>query len=246
MRIDVDQTSSGKNYAIPPTNPFISDPDVLPEIWSYGLRNPWKISFDRKNGDLFIADVGQNIWEEIDYQPAESMGGENYGWRLMEGNHCYNPSENCTGSTPLTMPILEYEHVLGACSVTGGYMYRGKQKSRIGSYYYGDYCNGTIWAGTMDKNGAWSADVVMQSSGLFISSFGEDITGEHYVADIVTGSIYKMLKCKDNKKFFYNGIKKKTCKWIKKKDNRDWLCEKPDVFENCKATCGNPTCDVKD
>lgn len=244
LRIDVDQTSPGRNYTIPPTNPFVSDPNALSEIWAYGLRNPWKISFDRDTGDLFIADVGQFIWEEIDFQPSTSTGGENYGWRLMEGNHCYDPATNCIGNETLTMPVIEYSHDHGACSVTGGYMYRGRQKSRRGSYYFGDYCNGTIWAGTMDTSGTFSASIVKKTTGLFISSFGEDILGEVYVADIISGGIYKILKCKDSKTFFYNGNTAQTCKWIKQQTTGqvDALCGETEVFENCKQTCNNPTC----
>ena len=123
LRIDVDSTDPGLNYAVPPSNPFFGSPPTLPEIWAYGLRNPWRFSFDRGTGDLFIGDVGQNAVEEIDFQPAASPGGENYGWRLMEGSSCFNPPTNCNDGS-LILPILEYSHFLG-CSVTGGYVYRG-------------------------------------------------------------------------------------------------------------------------
>jgi glucose/arabinose dehydrogenase len=119
LRIDVDGASP---YAIPADNPFVGVPSTLPEIWAYGLRNPWRFSFDRLTGDLFIADVGQDSWEEVDFQPAGSQGGENYGWRLMEGNHCYNPPTNCDPGG-LTPPILEYEHGTNdanGCSISGG------------------------------------------------------------------------------------------------------------------------------
>ena len=120
LRIDVD---GGNPYAIPVDNPFLGDPTALDEIWASGFRNPWRFSFDRLTGDLFIADVGENRREEVDFQPASSPGGENYGWRLMEGNLCFNPPTNCNNGT-LTLPILEYDHLLG-CSVTGGHRYRG-------------------------------------------------------------------------------------------------------------------------
>jgi len=181
LRIDVDNASNGKNYAVPSDNPFVSDSNSLDEIWAYGLRNPWKISFDSSTGDLFIADVGQNEWEEVNYQSSTSSGGENYGWRLMEGNHCYNPETNCD-SEGLKMPILEYAHVDNACSVTGGYRYRGKRTKMVGTYFYGDYCNGHIWGATMEENGTWTTELVKESSGLFITSFGEDILGHIYVA----------------------------------------------------------------
>ena len=238
LRIDIDQTSTGKNYAIPPSNPFVSNPNALPEIWSYGLRNPWKISFDRTEGNLFIADVGQYQWEEINYQPKDSTGGENYGWRLMEGFHCFEPSTDCTASvtTPLTMPVLEYEHINEACSVTGGYVYRGKHQTKTGSYYYGDYCDGKIRAANMDENGDWTTEVVNES-GLFISSFGEDTNGEHYVASIFTGEIFKIIYCYDNKKYKYNGRK---CRWIRQNQKRiNRMCKVQEVVDNCKQTCRN-------
>src|SRR5262249_48071466 len=120
IRIDVD---SGPPYAIPPTNPLVNTPGARGEIWAFGLRNPWRFSFDRATGDLLIADVGQNAWEEVNFQPSASAGGANYGWRRMEGFHCFNPSSNCSLPS-LTQPVLEYSHALG-CSVTGGFRYRG-------------------------------------------------------------------------------------------------------------------------
>ena len=131
LRIDVDK---GPPYAIPPDNPFFGPGDgALDEIWAWGLRNPWRFSFDRLTGDMFIGDVGQNSWEEVDFQPASSAGGENYGWRLMEGNSCYNPATNCNDST-LTLPILVYDHTVG-CSVTGGYRYRGSKNPALDGFY---------------------------------------------------------------------------------------------------------------
>ena len=120
LRIDVD---GAPPYSIPADNPFINDPVAREEIWALGLRNPWRFSFDRQTGDLFIADVGQSTLEEVDFQPSHSTGGANYGWRLMEGSDCYNPTTNCNNGM-LTLPILEYDHSLG-CSITGGYRYRG-------------------------------------------------------------------------------------------------------------------------
>ncbi|PWT94221.1 MAG: glucose dehydrogenase, partial [Acidobacteria bacterium] len=121
LRVDIDHASP---YTIPASNPFVGNANALPEIWAYGLRNPWRFSFDRVRGDLWIGDVGQNNWEEVDLQAANSSGGENYGWRLMEGRHCYNPSTGCNNGT-LTFPMIEYGHTNGRCAVTGGYRYRG-------------------------------------------------------------------------------------------------------------------------
>ncbi|OGF52894.1 MAG: hypothetical protein A2Z21_04400 [Candidatus Fraserbacteria bacterium RBG_16_55_9] len=119
LRIDVNNANvdDGLPYGIPANNPFMDDPNVRDEIWALGLRNPWRFSFDRATGALFIADVGQNSWEEVDFQAAPSPGGENYGWRLMQGNHCFHPMANCHIGK-LTLPILEYSHALG-CSITG-------------------------------------------------------------------------------------------------------------------------------
>ncbi len=122
LRIDVNQSSG---YSIPKDNPFVERDNVLPEIWAYGLRNPWRHSFDRETGDLWIADVGQNKWEEIHWRSVDSKGGENYGWRLMEGNHCFLPKKGCD-SGDLVKPVAEYAHKYG-CSVTGGYVYRGSK-----------------------------------------------------------------------------------------------------------------------
>jgi glucose/arabinose dehydrogenase len=175
LRIDVD---GGSPYAIPATNPFRSTAGALPEIWAYGLRNPWRFSFDRSTGDLFIADVGQSAREEVNFQPAASAGGENYGWRRMEGSVCFNPSTGCNDGT-LTLPILEYDHSLG-CSITGGYRYRGGRFPQYtGRFFYGDYCTGRIWAATQSGQ-TWSTTQLMDTT-LSISSFGEDEAGELYV-----------------------------------------------------------------
>src|SRR3954453_4915205 len=123
LRIDVDH---GTPYAIPPSNPFVSHSGARGEIWAYGLRNPWRFTFDRANGDMWIGDVGQGDYEEVDLQPATSVGGENYGWRKMEGFPCFNPSANCADIS-LTPPIIEYSHAGGACSISGGYRHRGTQ-----------------------------------------------------------------------------------------------------------------------
>jgi hypothetical protein len=191
LRIDID---SEIPYGVPPDNPFISDEKVRAEIWALGLRNPWRFSFDRSTGDLFIGDVGQNSWEEIDYQPAGSSGGENYGWRLMEGNSCFNPSSSCNNGS-LTLPVLEYSHDFG-CSVTGGYRYRGKDNPLLSGFYiYGDFCSGKIWGAKPGADGKWSAEELLDTN-LNISAFGEDENGELYVAHRAAagGSVYRIVQ----------------------------------------------------
>src|SRR5688500_9165824 len=187
LRIDVD---SGDPYGIPPANPFIGQSGTRPEIWAIGMRNPWRFSFDRVTGDLWIADVGQGDVEEIDFQPASSRGGENYGWRIKEGSKCFNP-RTCS-STGLIDPVIEYGHVDGACAVTGGYVYRGTRTPRLtGTYIYGDYCNGVIWGATRNANGTFSSRVLIDTN-IFISTFGEDANGEVYVADH-RGAIFRII-----------------------------------------------------
>ncbi len=189
LRISVD---GALPYAIPPDNPFVTDSDVLDEIWAMGLRNPWRFSFDRMTGDLFIADVGQSAVEEIDFQPAGSAGGENYGWRRMEGSTCFNPATGCNDGS-LALPILEYGHDEG-CSVTGGYSYRGKaMPGLVGGYVFGDFCTGTIWIG-IESGDHWQRLELLTTS-LLISTFGEDEQGELYVADL-GGAIYR-IACND-------------------------------------------------
>ena len=187
LRIDVD---SGEPYAIPDSNPFVVRSDVRPEVWAYGLRNPWRFSFDRATGDLFIADVGQNAYEEVNFQPASSAGGENYGWRIMEGNHCFNPKSDCDQSG-LVLPAAEYDHGSG-CSITGGSVYRGSQYAWLdGLYFFADYCTGIIWSLEHDVSGAWSM-VERAQADFTISSFDEDEAGELYVIGHNDGTVYRM------------------------------------------------------
>jgi hypothetical protein len=183
LRIDVD---GGAPYTVPPDNPFVGQGAVRSEIYAYGLRNPWRFSFDRLTGDLFAADVGQGSWEEVDL--IESGG--NYGWRIMEGNHCFNPPNNCN-TTGLILPIAEYSHSQGR-SVTGGYVYRGLQPTSLqGSYIFGDYINGSIWSLTKTGDGTWSPTLLLDTD-LSISSFGEDRHGEVYVVDY-SGALYRLV-----------------------------------------------------
>ncbi|MCY4062456.1 MAG: PQQ-dependent sugar dehydrogenase [Chloroflexi bacterium] len=182
LRIDVDSASP---YAIPPDNPFVSDASGLDEIWSYGWRNPWRFSFDRATGDMYIADVGQNQWEEVNFEPASSIGGENYGWNVFEGNTQFSG-----GSAPDAVdPFFVYGHSHG-CSVTGGYIYRGEAIPDLqAAYLFGDFCSGRIWATWRDSAYIWRAAELFQA-GFEISSFGEDEAGEMYVIDY-GGALYR-------------------------------------------------------
>jgi glucose/arabinose dehydrogenase len=187
LRIDV---NGAPTYAIPPTNPFAGRSDARPEIWAYGLRNPWRFSFDRMTGDLWIADVGQDLWEEIDLQPATSSGGVNYGWSCLEASHSFNAAQ-CRGAA-MTLPIFEYGHDAGACSVTGGYRYGGTLYPRFrGMFFYADYCTGVISALAQQSNGSWSSQKLFET-GFHVSTFGEDSVGEIYVADYDNGVIYQI------------------------------------------------------
>jgi glucose/arabinose dehydrogenase len=185
LRLDVSKSSAAEPYVAPADNPSFG-PDGRPELWAIGLRNPWRFSFDRATGDMFIADVGQNAVEEVNFQPATSAGGENYGWNLREGFEEYSGERLDT----LTDPIWQYEHGANGCSVTGGYVYRGAAlPSLIGAYVYGDYCSGKIWT-LRQENGAWVNDELF-STDYSITSFGEDADGELYVLDR-GGAIYKL------------------------------------------------------
>lgn len=186
LRIDVSQSSRDQPYRIPVGNPNFGD-GAPAEIWAIGLRNPWRFSFDRLTGDMFIADVGQNKVEEINFQPA-NQGGQNYGWKLREG---FEPYAGDPGSAVLTDPIHQYDHRGGECSVTGGYVYRGSAvPALIGAYIYGDFCSGTIW--TLRPNGGEWANETLFRTDYNITSFGEDEAGELYVLDRA-GAIYKLV-----------------------------------------------------
>lgn len=186
LRIDVDGPPL---YGIPQDNPHnIFSLDMRPEIWALGLRNPWRFSFDRATGDLYIADVGQNIVEEVNFQPADSRGGENYGWRLYEGTLRY--ATNDTASGEYVAPIAEYQHNRG-CSITGGYVYRGAELPELdGVYFFADYCSGIIWASYRNADGNWQTQEIMDTEYL-INSFGEDANGELYIVSH-NGSVYRL------------------------------------------------------
>ena len=176
LRIDV----SGDRYSVPSDNPFVNTQGALPEIWAYGLRNPWRFSFDKQSGDLYIGDVGQNQWEEIDFQAAGDPGGEDYGWNIYEGLHPYS---GAAAPANMTLPVAEYSHSEGI-AVTSGYVYRGtKLPDLVGVYFYGDYGTGTIWSLYRDASGQWQNNIFMKNSGNTISSFGQGDDGELYLAN---------------------------------------------------------------
>lgn len=194
LRIDVDGPAP---YQVPPDNPFVMarGDGFLPEIWAYGLRNPWRFSFDRLTGDLFMADVGQNAWEEINYQSSQSTGGENYGWRLKEGEVCFNPSSGCDPGG-LTDPIHVYSHSFGRCSVTGGFVYRGSDIPAVAGYYFfADWCTGEVFALDDPTGNYLVRDITLFRDGNEVSgnitAFGEDMNGELYV--FAGSSLYKFI-----------------------------------------------------
>jgi hypothetical protein len=191
LRIDV---SSGATYNVPPDNPFVATPDARPEVWSYGLRNPWRFSFDPANGDLYIGDVGERRWEEVNYASAASGAGKgvNYGWGRMEGGHCFQINTQCD-QTGLTLPVLEYDHLEG-CSVIGGYVYRGSAIPGLqGHYFYADYCSG--WVRSFRMDGGVAVDrtewPTLQPGGP-VTSFGEDAAGELYLLT-EEGGVFKIV-----------------------------------------------------
>ena len=210
LRIDV----SRKVYNIPKDNPFYKSPNFKQEIWSYGLRNVWRFSFDTYNGNMYLADVGQNNWEEINYEVISSGGGVNYGWNLMEGKHCFDEENMCDPSL-YQLPIYEYPNnanyiktLVGlkqpntdGCSVTGGYVYRGESiPSMYGRYIFGDYCTGKVWS-FINKNGQvddfkdHSQEVLisMNEKSFYLSSFGEKYNGELFLIDY-NGALYEIIK----------------------------------------------------
>lgn len=189
LRIDVDTPDGERLYSIPADNPYADGENGAPEVWSSGLRNPWRFSFDCVTGDLYMGDVGQNAYEEIDFQPSDSTGGENYGWNVYEGNHQYSGGSLSTEET--VFPVAEYGRNDG-CSVTGGYVYRGSALPELdGIYFYGDYCTGTIWWLYRNENDIWQGGDFLYTD-LNISSFGQDEQGEIYVVDH-SGGIYKLV-----------------------------------------------------
>lgn len=183
--------SSGQpaQYSIPAGNPYVGASDKCGEIWLYGLRNPWRFSFDRQTGDLVIGDVGQNAWEEIDFRAHDDNGNNNYGWRLCEGSRYYNPSGSgttCPATTNTVAPVIQYSHSDG-CSVTGGYVYRGPVTELQGKYLFSDYCQGDI---QVADTASWAYTTMAGTPLMNVFSFGEDTLGKVYVID-GGGTIYR-------------------------------------------------------
>jgi glucose/arabinose dehydrogenase len=191
LRIDVDSPSDGRPYGIPPDNPFADREGARPEIYDFGLRNPWRFSFDRATNDLWIADVGQDRFEEVDVARAGNTAGLNFGWNTMEADACYEPVEGCD-RTGLELPVAAYPHSEG-CSVTGGFVYRGaKQPALTGGYFYGDFCSGTIWALNAQQPKDAGPSVVLRTSHN-ISTFGENQAGEMFMADLSSGEVFRLI-----------------------------------------------------
>jgi len=200
LRIDVDDTTGagGNNlcgangdgsaaYAVPASNPFSGQADRCGEVWAYGLRNPWRWSFDRTTGDLWIGDVGQGTWEEIDLEPAASAGGVNYGWDVCEGEFAAGSTSTACPLGGSELPVLSYRRNNGNCSVTGGYRYRGPVLSMQGTYVYGDYCSGNSWFAN-GSDDTWS-ETLFSSEGFDLRSFGEDEDGNLYV--VRSGGLFR-------------------------------------------------------
>lgn len=202
LRLDVDHPAGGLNYGIPASNPYVGDPNHLPEIWASGLRNPYRMSIDLTTGDLWLGDVNERGFEEVDLQPGTSLGGENYGWNIVEGTECYNPPTGCV-TTGITMPFYEYPHLyVGAvtrCAVIGGLVYRGREMATLqGRYFFSDQCSNEV-VSLAQQNGSLSASKIHfqlpETGGQPCStvSFGEDYAGELYAVCHQTGTIYKII-----------------------------------------------------
>ena len=187
LRIDVSSVSDSQGYELPPDNPFVGVSDAQDEIWAYGLRNPWRFSFDERTGTLWVADVGQNRLEEVDVVEK----GLNYGWNAMEGTSCFSPGSGCD-KTGLELPIAEYSRSAGNCSVTGGYVYGGRgMPSLLGAYVYGDFCSGRIW-GLRYDGGSVTEHLLLVNSSVSITSFGQDLDLNLYILSRDDG-IYRLV-----------------------------------------------------
>lgn len=199
LRIDVESGNPTRGnpttYTVPSNNPHTQTPGYPGEIWALGLRNPWRFSFDSQTQDLYIGDVGQDTREEVNFQPASSIGGENYGWNILEGSLCFNPSSGCVPPSLYSPPVAEYDHGSNdsiGCAITGGFVYRGLNYPDMqGIYFYGDYCTGRIWGLKFDGS-AWQSTVLLDTP-FTISTFGEDEAGNLYVTDYANGKIYMVV-----------------------------------------------------
>lgn len=189
LRIDVDHAAAGKGYSVPADNPFVSTGNARPEIWLTGLRNPWRIRFDRATGDLWIGDVGQNAWEEVDVARA-GTGGLDFGWNVMEGFHCFQPATGCDGSG-LTQPVTEYGHEDG-CAVIGGVVVRDERQAALdGGYLFGDACSDRVWLIDPASDGP-QTPVVAARLGRTLSSIGEAEDGTVYATSLDHGELLRL------------------------------------------------------
>ncbi len=190
LRLDVrERSDASAPYVIPPDNPFVGVTGARPEIWAYGLRNPWRFSFDPPTGDLWIGDVGQGSWEEVDVARI-GTGGFNFGWNTMEGRHCFSPKEGCS-TTGLNQPVAEYGHDAG-CTIIGGGVYRGTAQALLaGGYLFADYCSGALWAIPATTDGS-AKPVQVGTTASGIAAFGQDTAGEMYVANL-DGTIFRLV-----------------------------------------------------
>jgi glucose/arabinose dehydrogenase len=194
MRLDVSDPGADPPYSVPPDNPFVDQPGAAPEIWAFGLRNPWRFDFDPRNGDLYVTDVGALAEEEVNYIPSGQGAGANYGWRYYEGTHITKEIDDYPPDSSFVFPITEYNHMsLGGCSIIGGYVYHGQSLPKLdGRYLYADYCAGSIWALQVKENGKADVDLIAREQSANLVSFAKDHQGELYLVDLGGGRILKM------------------------------------------------------
>jgi glucose/arabinose dehydrogenase len=196
LRLDMSNPAVEPGYQIPADNPFIAEAGMRPEIWAYGLRNPWRFDFDSLSGDLYLTDVGEESREEINYLPAGTGAGTNFGWRWYEGT---KQVENMPGEAPpaeeLLFPAAEYDHLaLGGCAIVGGYVYRGTAiPNLVGKYLFGDYCSGFLWTLARSEDGQFEMERVYKAEQLQLGSFARDHEGELYLLDVLRGNMYKLV-----------------------------------------------------
>lgn len=192
LRIDVKNSNASQPYAVPSDNPFVGNTNYFPEIWSLGWRNPWRFSFDRLTGDMWIADVGQNLWEEVDFEAANTPG-LNYGWRCYEGTHPFN-TNGCQPASAYVSPFFEYSHSgSNGCSVTGGFIYRGsKYPDLYGHYLFADYCSGRWWNTKRNADGTFTTNILANLAAYEFSTYGEGPDGELYVALLSSGKVQRV------------------------------------------------------
>lgn len=193
LRIDVDNTDPGRNYAIPPDNPFVGQSGVREETWLWGFRAPWRFSFDSLTGDLYISDVGEITREEVNLHPAGTPAGANYGWNILEGSVCNNPPSNCDPTNSTILPTYEYARENGLCAVIGGFVYRGTAYPALdGYYFFADYCKGAIIGLSPDGSGGLTETVFIPSGIGQATTFGEDANGEIYLTHLNEGRIFRL------------------------------------------------------